>query len=61
MFELFFLAKSGFEHHVAPRIEKPLAHFPVCFGGALAGRFIGGAARDQKEFVATDHDGVGEV
>ena len=61
MFEFVFFAKSGFEHHVAPRVEEPVAHFAVGFGGAFARRLVVAASGEQEEFVATDHDGMGEV
>jgi len=59
--EFVEFAESGFKHHVAPRVEKPVAHFSICLGRAFARWLVVAASREQEEFVATDHDGVGEV
>jgi len=59
--EFFGFAESGFKHHVAPRVEESFARGTRGFRRAFAGSFIGGAGCEQKEFVATNHDGVREV
>ena len=61
MFEFVLFAKSSFKHHVAPRVEEPIAHFPIRFGRAFARRLVVAAACEQEEFVAADHDGVRQV